>query len=161
MAYYDDSLFLRTLESLGVGASDFSSLIVPNTNINNVKATLGRLAEFDKWTKERDEETNSLSILEWTAGGFSVSGYQKITVLLNQQDINVEVKVTSKSKGGQIADWGANKHNVDRILTYLKNPNLELTKRKVPGERKGLIFLIIVFLLAFIIFIVFTNRTSW
>ena len=155
MPYYDDPM-LKALESLGVGASDVTSETLKNTSIQTVKANLEQIAKFDNWQAGRNEESNSLAIMEWTAGGFSVSGYQKISIVLRQIGENVDIRVASKSKGGQMADWGANKYNVARILTYLKNPSAGLTKRRVPGEKKGYIFMLIAIILAILIFFVYT-----
>lgn len=154
MPYYDDPM-LKALESLGVGASDTTSETLQKTSIQTVKANLEQLAKFDKWQAGRNEESNGLAIMEWTAGGFSVSGYQKISIVLRQLGENVDIRVASKSKGGQIADWGANKNNVVRILAYLKNPSAGLTIRHVSGEKRGYIFMFITIVLAILIFTVY------
>lgn len=161
MPYYEQHLLTNGLDALGVGASKFAEFVLDNTTIDLVLTNLATLANFDKWVQERNERTNSMSIQQYALGGFSVSGYQKLVIVLTQENSNVHVQLTSKSRGGQLVDWGANAYNIKRVENFIKTPDAKLTKRKVPGETLGVVLVVVFSVLAFAAYVVLSQVPSY
>ena len=80
-----------------------------------------------------------------------------LTIDATQKENDVKIQVDSRSRGGQIKDWGANEYNVTRLKDFLQDPNMELGKRVVPGEKSGRLFLLIFVVIFIIIFIILTT----
>jgi hypothetical protein len=143
MSYYNRSFLLKALDRIGIGAAESSQFTLKKTTIKKVNRLINEFADFDDWEKQRSESVKNHLYQGWAAGGFSVSDYQLITIILDQKKNDVNVKIKSRSRGGQIIDWGANEYNIKRLKSYLENPDIKLKKRIIPGEKEGLILLII------------------
>ncbi len=142
---------LIIMDKLHLGASKSDEFVLQNTTIAAVCANIQTIARNDSWKQQLNETSVTHSNQGWMSGGFGVSGYQQIGINLDQVENDVKVKIGSRSIGGQLNDWGANEYNVNRLGEFLKNPNLQLGKRFIPGEGRGTILLAITFILGVII----------
>ncbi|EFK96261.1 hypothetical protein LDC_1719 [sediment metagenome] len=157
MKYYETNPVLNTLDNLGVGAANFQEFEIRETNINKLESLINKFGQVYNWQLSRNERDQNILILEYQSGGLSVSGYQQITITLTQVENNVKIGITSKSRGGQISDWGANKFNIDNLKSYLNDPSQKLHKKSNPGDKKGFLLMILVMFVGPVLFIILLN----
>ena len=159
MEYWQENPLLEALDTFGVGAKNNKEFTLTNTTLENVAVLVFNFAKVNRWSLSRNEPSPDTILQEFQSGlgSLSVSGQQTITIKLTKKNDDILVNINSRSRGGQISDWGANEFNINQLEEYLKNPLGRLEKLKNPGEIKGLISMFAVLFGGFALIILILN----
>jgi hypothetical protein len=125
MAYTTYSFLQPLVDKLGLVPKKSVDIVLENTTLENTLNAISKAAQTSEWKLSHEEKLEGLVIQTWEAGGFSVSGYQFVTINATQQGTNISLHIESRSRG-QLADWGANARNINILEKALNNPSAVL-----------------------------------